>query len=163
MKFIDELVRPTSPNLAKEREVIVLKQEDSDSLFFVKHAHLPHYFRGFACAHDSTGSGSIESMDRKEGTRTCTTAACKDWHDASAENHFRFVVAIGIWQLIEIIEKSARLSNYNFFTIAVSNAVNSAPFVVLTDGVDEFYQGALSFKPNDAIQFGDQLQRLLIT
>jgi len=163
MKFIDKLVCPTPPNLAKEREVIVLKQEDRDSLFFVKHAHLAHNFRRFACANNSARSGSIERVNRTEGTSAGTTAAGKNGHDASAENHFWFVVAIWIRQLIEIIEKRARLCRNNLFAVPVSNPMHAAPFKILTDGVDEFEQRTLSFKPNDAVQFGNQFQSLLIT
>src|ERR1700742_1318821 len=101
MHSIDELVGPTSPHLSEERKVVVLKQKDGDSLLFMQHPHLAHNFSGFACAHNATRGGAIESVYRTERTSAGTTSTCQYRHDAATEDHLRFVIAVRIRKLIK--------------------------------------------------------------
>src|ERR1700686_1773383 len=104
MQFIHELACPPTPDCAKQREIIILKQEDRDASFFVQHPHLSYDFGGLARAHDSSRRGAIERVDRTKGTRAGAPAAGEDRHDASSQHSFRLVVAFRIWQLIEVFD-----------------------------------------------------------
>ena len=63
MQFIHELSGPTAPDVSKQRKIIVLEKKDANASLFVQHAHLSDNFRGFAGAHNSSGSGAIKCVD----------------------------------------------------------------------------------------------------
>ena len=54
------------------------------------------------------GRGAIERVDRAERTGTRAAAAGQDRHDVAAQHRVGLVIALGIRQLIEILDQRPR-------------------------------------------------------
>src|SRR6185369_6617577 len=101
-------------------------------------------------------------MDRAEGTSARATTTRQDRHNTSTEHCLRFVVTVGIRQLIKVFKQLPRFcQSYSVF-MAKCDAVNFSPICARHYRVYQLIQRGLSFKAHHAIEFRNQFQRLFI-
>ena len=78
------------------------------------------------------------------------------------KHRFRLVVALRIRQLVEIFEQRPRRCGDHSLIATICDAMNVAPVLARADGVRQLDQRCLSLEPDDAIQFRNQFESLLI-